>query len=84
MKNIKKFENWHVNDNPAEQGMAAAKNDDYLMRNAIDEVSINLKALDDNLLDELLSLLKRNNEIIPDEDNEEAVNIIETFKESEK
>ena len=83
MKNLKTFENWN-DRNPAEEGMAAARLDDYLMENPKDEITLNLRAFDENGIDELINLLRNQSELIEDENNIEAIEIIEAFRNSEQ
>lgn len=92
MKNIKKFEVFSINEEltPGDEGIAAAKRDSYNSNNneedfiedfdMIDEITLNLRALTEKTLSEILNILKNEIEIIPDETNEEAIEIITKFK----
>lgn len=83
MNNLKTFESWK-DRNPAEEGTDAIKYEDYLKSHKVDEVTLNLNAFDEIGLSELINLLRNQSELIEDEINKEAINIIEKYISSEK
>lgn len=88
MKNLKKYNAFLNEDNndwteeDFKKHQQAHQFEDIV--DTIDEITLNLRAFDDNGIIELENLLRSQLELIEDVDNEEALEIIQKFKGSEE